>query len=309
MEKPVLVVMAAGMGSRYGGLKQIDPVGKNGEVLIDYSIYDAIKAGFDKVIFIIKHEIEEDFKAAIGDHISKIIKVEYVYQQLDCLTDGYSVPENRTKPWGTGHAVLSAKQLINGPFAVINADDYYGQAGFKTIFNHLNNNLNKGSKYEFAMIGYYIENTLTENGHVARGVCTANEQGFLTDISEHTHIEKAETGAKYTEDNGVTWNDLHERTLVSMNLWGFTKDFLNEAEARFAIFLDSALIDNPTKAEYFLPSIVNQLLSEEKAEVKVLTSSDKWYGVTYIEDKPVVMAAIAEMHKKGLYPEPLWGGK
>ena len=309
MEKPVLVVMAAGMGSRYGGLKQIDPIGSHGEVIIDYSIFDAVKAGFEEIIFVIKREIEEDFKAVIGDRLEKKVKVQYAYQQLEDLPTGYEVPDGRTKPWGTCHAVLSARHLIHGPFAVINADDYYGPEGFKIIFDYLNQSSSNKQKYNFVLVSYLIENTLTEHGHVARGVCKMDERGYLSDITEHTRIEKNGEGAVYTEDDGNTWISLPKGTLVSMNLWGFTKDFLNEANERFKSFLDEALMSNPTKGEYFLPSVVNQLLLEEKAEVKVLTSPDKWYGVTYKEDKPVVIAAIADKHESGLYPEPLWSVK
>ncbi|WP_099204074.1 sugar phosphate nucleotidyltransferase [Scatolibacter rhodanostii] len=304
--KPVLVVMAAGMGSRYGGLKQIDPVGENGELIIDYSIFDALKAGFKEIIFVIKREIEADFKEIIGNRIEKKMTVHYAYQELDDLPAGYTLPEGRTKPWGTCHAVLSARNLIRGPFAVINADDYYGAEGFKLVFNFLKQTPKESPKYPFVLIGYSIENTLTENGHVARGVCEVNEQGQLLDITEHTHIEKQDDGAVYTEDDGTTWTKLPKGTPVSMNLWGFTKEFIDESENRFVQFLDDALQDNPLKGEYFLPSVVSQLLSENKADVKVLTSSDKWYGVTYKEDKPVVMAAIEDKHKNGLYPKPLW---
>ncbi len=305
MKKPVLVVMAAGMGSRYGGLKQIDPVGNNGELIIDYSIFDAIRAGFETVVFVIKEEIEEDFKEAIGNRLSKVINVKYAYQKLNNIPKGYEVPEERTKPWGTAHAVLSAKPLIDAPFAVINADDYYGKNAFSLIYNYLLNNPDKPDKYEFTMVGYLLENTLTEHGHVARGVCEVDENGFLTKVTERTRIEKTEKGACYTEDGGETWQALGKNTIVSMNMWGFTPVFLEETEKRFMAFLDKALVENPLKAEYFLPSVVSQLVEEGKARVKVLESSDKWYGVTYKEDKPVVVEAIKKMHESGLYPEKL----
>lgn len=309
MEKPVLVVMAAGMGSRYGGLKQIDPIGSHGEVIVDYSIFDAVKAGFEEVIFVIKKEIEEDFKSIIGDRLAKRVKVRYAYQELEDLPAGYAVPEGRTKPWGTCHAVLSARDLIHGPFAVINADDYYGPQGFKTIYDSLSRTPQESLKYPFVLIGYSIENTLTEHGHVARGVCKVDKDGTLADITEHTRIEKSGEGAVFTEDNGATWTALPKGTIVSMNLWGFTRDFVDEAQKRFERFLEDALQNNPLKGEYFLPSVVNQLLREDKAQVKVLTSPDKWYGVTYKEDKPTVTAAIADKHKSGFYPEPLWSVK
>lgn len=306
MSKPVLVVMAAGMGSRYGGLKQIDPIGNHGQLIIDYSIFDARRAGFETVVFIIKHEIEEPFKEAIGNRLSKVMNVKYAYQQLDNLPAGYSVPEGRTKPWGTSHAILSAKDVIDGPFAVINADDYYGAEAFEVIYQYLLNNPDRDGKYEYAMVGYLLENTVTENGHVARGICVANADGYLDSVTERTHIEKTATGAKYTEDDGKTWTELAGDTIVSMNLWGFTESFLSETQARFAAFLDDALKTNPLKGEYFLPSVVSQLIAEDKAQVKVLHSRDKWYGVTYKEDKPVVEQAIADMTAQGVYPDNLW---
>ncbi len=305
MEKPILVVMAAGMGSRYGGLKQIDPVGKNGELIIDYSIFDAKRAGFETVVFIIKEEIEKDFKEAIGERISKNMNVKYVYQKLTNLPEGYELPEERVKPWGTCHAVLSAKGVINGPFAVINADDYYGAEAFKLIFEYLNENKQKDGTYKFAMVGYRLENTLTENGHVARGVCTVNSEGFLENVVERVHIETDGTEIKFTEDGGKTFSPLTGNETVSMNMWGFTLPFLQEAENGFTAFLDKALAENPLKAEYFLPTVVSNLIDSGKAKVKVLESSAKWYGVTYKEDKPVVMAALAKMHENGTYPEKL----
>lgn len=306
MNKPVLVVMAAGMGSRYGGLKQIDPVGNHGQLIIDYSIFDARRAGFETVVFIIKHEIEEPFKEAIGNRLSKVMNVKYAYQQLDNLPAGYSVPEGRTKPWGTSHAILSAKDVIDGPFAVINADDYYGPEAFQVIYDYLLQNPDKADKYEYAMVGYLLENTVTDAGHVARGVCVANADGYLTEVTERTQIEKYAGGIHFTEDGGATWTQTPGDTIVSMNLWGFNKSFISETEKRFAAFLDTALQTNPLKGEYFLPSVVSQLIAEDKAQVKVLTSGDKWYGVTYKEDKPVVVAAIAAKTADGMYPDNLW---
>ena len=306
MKKPILVVMAAGMGSRYGGLKQMDPVGNHGQVIMDYSLFDARRAGFETVVFIIKHEIEEDFKRLVGSRIEKVMEVRYAFQQLDNLPAGYSVPEGRTKPWGTSHAILSAKDVIDAPFAVINADDYYGPEAFKVIYDYLVANPDKDGMYEYAMVGYLLKNTVTENGHVARGVCVTNANGYLDSVTERTHIEKTETGARFTEDDGATWTELSGDTVVSMNLWGFTPSFLKETEDRFAAFLDKALVENPLKGEYFLPSVVSQLIAEDKARVKVLHSHDKWYGVTYKEDKPVVVAAIKAMTESGLYPDNLW---
>ena len=306
MKKPVLVVMAAGMGSRYGGLKQVDPVGNHNQLIIDYSIYDARRAGFETVVFVIKHEIEDTFKAAIGDRLSKVINVKYAYQQLDDLPAGYSVPEGRVKPWGTAHAILAARKVVDGPFAVVNSDDYYGPEGFKKIYDYLESHPDQPGCYEFAMVGYLLGNTVTENGHVARGVCEEDSENYLTRVTERTHIEKDGTDARFTEDDGATWTHLSGSTIVSMNLWGFTQSFLKEAEARFPAFLDQALKENPQKGEYFLPSVVTQLLEEKKARVKVLRSADKWYGVTYREDKPVVVQAIADMTARGLYPDKLW---
>lgn len=306
MKKPVLVVMAAGMGSRYGSLKQVDPVGNHNQLIIDYSIYDARRAGFETVVFVIKHEIEDTFKAAIGDRLSKVINVKYAYQQLDDLPEGYSVPEERVKPWGTAHAILAARKVVDGPFAVVNADDYYGPEGFKKIYDYLESHPDQPGCYEFAMVGYLLGNTVTENGHVARGICEEDSENYLTRVTERTRIEKDGADARFTEDDGATWTHLSGNTIVSMNLWGFTESFLKEAEARFPAFLDKALAENPLKGEYFLPSVVTQLLEEKKARVKVLRSTDKWYGVTYREDKPVVVNAIAEMTANGLYPDKLW---
>ena len=305
MKKPVLVVMAAGMGSRYGGLKQIDPVDKEGHIIMDFSIYDAVRAGFKKVVFIIKKENEENFKAAIGDRMSKIIEVAYVFQDLNNLPEGYSVPEGRVKPWGTGHAILSCLDEVDGPFAVINADDYYGSHAFQMAYDFLSKN-EDGDTYRYMMVGYKLENTLTDNGHVARGVCVTDEEGHLVKINERTHIEKREGGAAYTEDDGKTWVEIPEGSTVSMNMWGFSASILKELKDRFSKFLDENLEGNPLKCEYFLPFVVDELLTEKKATVKVLKSMDKWYGVTYKEDKPVVVAAIQKLKDEGLYPQKLW---
>ena len=302
--KPVLVIMAAGMGSRYGGLKQLDPVGSHGQLIIDYSIYDAKRAGFETVVFVIKPEIEADFKEAIGDRVSKVMDVKYAYQLKEDLPEGYSVPAGRTKPWGTAHAALAARNIVDGPFAVINADDYYGPEAYQEIYNYLSTHQD-GDMYEYVMVGYLLKNTVTENGTVARGVCEETADHFLTQVTERTKIEKGEP-PRYTEDNGATWTDLPGGTIVSMNMWGFTRSFLDEALARFPAFLDKALAENPEKGEYFLPTVVSQLIDEGKARVKVLRSEDKWYGVTYREDKPTVVAAIAEKTAAGLYPDRLW---
>ena len=305
--KPVLVVLAAGMGSRYGGLKQIDPVGNHGQLIIDYSIYDARRAGFETVVFIIKHEIEETFKAAIGARLSKVINVKYAYQELADLPEGYTVPEGRVKPWGTTHAVMAARNIIEGPFAVVNADDYYGPAAFKAVYDYLCANPDNDNWLEYAMVGYRLGNTVTEHGTVARGVCEEDASNYLTEVIERTKIEKDGENARFTEDGGATWSPLSGDTVVSMNLWGFNRSLVDEAWARFPAFLDKALRENPEKGEYFLPLIVSQLIHEGKARVKVLRSGDKWYGVTYQEDKPAVVAAIARMTQEGLYPDDLWG--
>ncbi|MCI9609475.1 MAG: NTP transferase domain-containing protein [Oscillibacter sp.] len=304
MNKPVLVIMAAGMGSRYGGLKQLDPVGNHGQLIIDYSIYDARRAGFETVVFVIKPEIEEDFKRCIGDRVSKSMDVRYAYQLKEDLPEGYAVPAERQKPWGTAHAALAARKVADGPFAVINADDYYGPEAFREIYSYLAAH-EDGAVYEYVMVGYLLKNTVTENGTVARGVCEETADNFLTRVTERTKIEKGEP-PRYTEDDGQTWTELSEDTIVSMNMWGFTRSFLDEAWARFPAFLDKALAENPAKAEYFLPTVVSQLIDEGKARVKVLRSEDKWYGVTYREDKPTVVNAIAEKTKSGLYPDRLW---
>ena len=306
MNKPVLVVMAAGMGSRYGGLKQLDPVGNHGQLIIDYSIYDARRAGFETVVFVIKRELEDAFKAAIGDRLSKVIDVRYAYQELSDLPEGYSVPEGRVKPWGTCHAILAARDVVDGSFAVVNADDYYGPEGFREIYDYLAANPDRPGCYEFAMVGYRLGNTVTENGSVARGICEEDENNFLVRVTERTRIEAEGADARFTEDGGETWIHLSGDTVVSMNLWGFTRSFMDEARARFPAFLDKTLAENPLKGEYFLPSVVTQLLDEHKARVKVLRSADKWYGVTYREDRPVVLRAIADMTASGLYPDNLW---
>ena len=306
MKKPVLVILAAGMGSRYGGLKQIDPVGPAGEVIIDYSIYDARRAGFETVVFIIKHEIEEAFRAAIGDRISRHMNVRYAYQQLGDVPAGYAVPAGRTKPWGTAHAVLAARGVIDAPFAVINADDYYGPEAYRAVYDFLSSHQD-GEQYEYAMVGYLLKNTTTEYGRVARGICETTADGYLRQVTERTRIEKYPGGIHFSADEGKSWTDLDPDTVVSMNLWGFSQSFLTEAEARFARFLDKTLADNPTGGEYYLPTVVSQLLEEGKARCRVLSSTDRWYGVTYKEDKPDVAAALAEKTAAGLYPTPLWG--
>ncbi len=305
MKKPVLVIMAAGMGSRYGGLKQIDPVDEHGHMIIDFSLYDAKQAGFEKVVFIIKKENEEIFKEVIGSRIAEYMEVAYVFQDLQNIPEGFTVPEGRVKPWGTGHAVLSCIDIVDGPFAVINADDYYGRKAFQVIYDYLASH-EDDDKYRYTMVGYRLENTVTDNGHVARGICTTNEAGELIAIHERTRIEKHADGIAYTEDEGVTWTTVPGNTLVSMNMWGFTESILKELQKHFPAFLEKGIKENPLKCEYFLPEVVSGLLADGKATVAVLSSADKWYGVTYKEDKPVVVAAIRSMKDNGIYPEKLW---
>lgn len=306
MDKPVLVVMAAGMGSRYGGLKQMDPMDDSGHVILDFSVYDAMLAGFEKVIFIIKRENEDVFRECIGDRIAKRMQVEYAYQDLNALPEGFSLPEGRQKPFGTGHAVLCCKDQINGPFAVINADDFYGRHAFQMIYDYLSRPKDDNGMYQYVMVGYIMENTLTENGHVARGVCRIDESGHLMEIHERTRIEKRGDETAYTEDEGATWVTIPEGSIASMNMWGFQQNLMEELEKRFPAFLEENLSANPLKCEFFLPSAVQQLMEEGKAEVAVLKSEDRWYGVTYKEDKETVMKAIADFKAQGVYPKQLW---
>ena len=306
MKQPVLVVMAAGMGSRYGGLKQIDPIDEYGNIIMDFSIYDAIRAGFRKVVFIIKKENEESFRAAIGDRIAKQIETAYVFQDLNNIPEGFAVPQDRVKPWGTGHAVHSCIGTVDGPFAVINADDYYGSKAFKLAYDFLANAKEDDKQYQYMMVGYQLEKTLTENGHVARGVCVTDEDSHLVKINERTRIEKRGDETAYTEDDGATWTVIPQGSTVSMNMWGFSESILEELHARFRAFLEENLEKNPLKCEYFLPFVVDELLNEGRATVKVLKTDDRWYGVTYKEDKPQVVAAIRALKDQGLYPQKLW---
>ncbi len=306
-KKPVLVVMAAGMGSRYGGLKQIDPVGSHGEAILDYSLFDAHEAGFETAVIIIKEAIKKDFMDTVGKRLESCpMEIRYAYQELDKVPAGFVIPAERTKPWGTCHAVLCAKEAIDGaPFGVINADDYYGKSAFQVLYDALSG-AEDTDTYNYFMVGYQLGNTVTDNGSVARGVCRTNDAGYLTEVVERTRIEKYDGGIHFTED-GETWEDLAFETPVSMNMWGFTPSFLEEVEARFPKFLETAVPKNPVKAEFFLPGSVSELLQEGKATVKVLRSADKWYGVTYAADKPVVVAALKAMAAEGKYPDGLWG--
>ncbi len=305
MKKPVLVIMAAGMGSRYGGLKQIDPVDDQGHSIIDFSMYDAKKAGFEQVVFIIKKEDETAFRKAVGDRMARHMDVSYAFQELTDLPAGYQVPAGRVKPWGTGHAILCCRHVVDGPFAVINADDYYGSQAFPLIYEYLTTHADD-EKYRYAMVGYQLGNTVTENGSVSRGICKMNEAGELVSITERTKIEERDGSIFCTEDGGKTWIPLSPQDTVSMNLWGFTASILWELAERFPAFLDTGLKEDPLKCEYFLPAVVSELLEEGKATVAVRKSMDKWYGVTYKEDKPVVVEALGRMKAEGLYPENLW---
>lgn len=331
--KPTLIVMAAGMGSRYGGLKQIDPITEQGEIILDFSLYDAMMAGFEDVVFIIKKENEADFRAMIDERAGKRLNIKYAFQDIrdvpgaGDMVNGLinkTIEDGRTKPWGTGHAVLSARNLIRGPFAVINADDFYGAAAFQHMYDFLNGLAEEGEathnvttsidlrkeetpKQHFAMVGYRLDKTLSETGHVARGVCSVGENSMLIDITERTKIQRQPGGEiAFTEDDGETWTELPGDTPVSMNFWGFSKYMMDALENHFPEILARILSTDPLKGEYYLPGAVDNLLRSGRADVKVLRSSDQWYGVTYKEDKPGVMDAIRSMKDKGLYPEKLW---
>ena len=302
MNKPTLVIMAAGLGSRFGGCKQITPVDDRGHAIIDYSIYDALRAGFGRIVCVIKPEMEADFRAAIGDRIAKHADLVYAYQTLDRLPEGFTVPEGRVKPWGTAHAVLCAADAIEGDFAAINADDYYGPGAFHLACDFLAAPHDGG---DHAMVGYRIENTLTENGHVSRGVCSVDENGMLRSIDERLRIEPREGGAAFTED-GENYSFIPAGTKVSMNLWAFRHGILDEMKQRFVNFLNTNAVENPLKAEFYLPSVPDALIREGRASVRVLETGERWYGVTYREDLEKVQAAMAELRRSGVYPEKLW---
>ena len=299
---PTLVVMAAGMGSRFGGSKQIAPVDDAGHIIIDFSIFDAIRAGFGRVICVIKPEMERDFRRAIGDTAARRVDLRYAYQTLDAIPAGFAVPEGRQKPWGTGHAVLCALDQVEGPFAVINADDFYGRGAFRAAADFLKA---AGDVHEHAMVGYDIENTLTENGSVSRGVC-AGEDGWLTDITERTRIEARPGGAAYTEDDGRSWTFIPAGTPVSMNLWAFRAGALEAFSGMFEGFLRNDVPRNPLKAEFYLPNVPKALIAAGTDRVRLLTTDERWYGMTYREDIAAVRAAIAGMRAKGIYPDRLW---
>lgn len=305
MEKPTLVILAAGMGSRYGGLKQIDPVDDKGHKIIDFSIYDAVRAGFGKVVFIIKKENEKDFRECVGDAVSKHIAVDYVFQELDKVPEGFQIPEGRVKPWGTAHAILCCKDVVKEPFAVINADDYYGRSAFDELYKFLTTH-EDDEKYRYAMVGYQLGNTLTDNGSVARGICVTDDDGYLVEIAERTKIVKTEKAAAFTEDDGETWTEVALDTPVSMNMWAFSPSIIGELQAAVDRFFAEEVEKNPLKSECFLPIEVDKLLKAGKATVEVLYSADKWFGVTYKEDKPFVMESIRNLKDAGVYPDVLW---
>jgi hypothetical protein len=304
--KPVLVVMAAGMGSRYGGLKQIDPVGSCGEAILDYSLYDAYRAGFRKAVIVIKEAIREDFMSTVGVRLAACpLEISYAFQELTALPEGFAVPDGRVKPFGTGHAVLCAKDAIgDAPFAVINADDYYGPSAFRSIYTALEQ-AQDGRFYDYYMVGYYLKNTLSEHGGVARGACYVDTDGYLFGLKECIGIERYGDRARFPVADGQ-WEYLDLDMLISMNMFGFTPSLLAELEQGFRAFCSQELVENPQKAEFALPTAVSQLITEGKARVKVLSSADRWYGVTYAADKPLVVDAIARMTEQGLYPVGLW---
>ncbi len=302
--KPALIIMAAGMGSRFGGLKQVTPLGPSGELIIDYSIHDAMEAGFERVVFVIKHEIEDVFKELIGNRIEKIIQTDYVYQELNMLPEGYSIPEGRVKPYGTAHAVWCCRDVVKGPFMVINSDDYYGKDCFKLIYDFITKPINDGIKH-LAMAGYILENTLTENGSVSRGVCEIDENYKIISIFERTKIAIRDGKPMFTEDDGKTWTELDRKSYVSMNCWGYPEGMFDIFDKELRIFLDN-ISSNPLKGEFYLPIMADKMTKEGVADITVLPVSDRWFGVTYAEDKPMVMAALKNLSDKGVYAQRLW---
>ncbi len=305
MRKTTLVVMAAGIGSRFGGgIKQLEPVGPSGEIIMDYSVYDAIQAGFDKVVFIIRKDLEKDFREIIGNRMEKIIETAYAFQELDDLPAGFQRPEGRTKPWGTGQAILCCKDLVQEPFAVINADDYYGKEAFVKVHDYLAGEHPACGKMDFCMAGFQLGNTLSENGGVTRGICSVNEDGHLTKVTETKNIVKTPEGAAVKGEDGRL-TSVAADCPVSMNMWGFTPEIFEVLENGFAEFLEN--LSDPMKGEYLIPTIVDGLIQEQKANVTVLESRDKWFGVTYKEDKPAVVRSFRELIDAGVYREKLFG--
>jgi hypothetical protein len=296
--------MAAGIGSRYGGLKQIDPVGPSGEIIIDYSIYDALRAGFGKIVFIVRRDIEEVFREKIGRNIERRAEVAYVFQELSDLPAGFRVPEGRTKPWGTGHAVLSCREAVGENFGVINADDFYGSGSYKILADFLRSAADAGGKGDYGLVGYTLWNTLSDHGHVARGVCAADAAGFLTEIHERTRIQKFGAEARFSEDDGKSWTTVQREAPVSMNMWGFTPGYIENLARRFPAWLKAN--GTAAKTEFYVPVTVGEMVREGLARVKVLPTPERWFGVTYREDAPTVKTAVLELVRRGLYPERLW---
>ena len=303
--KPTLIIMAAGMGSRYGGLKQVDKITDAGEIILDFSLYDAMMAGFDRAIFVIRKEHRDIFRELVDERAGRFMEIEYAYQDLHDIPVGFEVPEGREKPWGTSHAILACRDLIDGPFAVINADDYYGPGGFVSVYEYLTEHEDT-DMLEFCMAGYKLKNTITENGHVARGVCEMDEDGYLVEITERTKIQRQPEGICYTEDDGESWHLLAEDTLVSMNFWGYTASMIDELKAGIGEFFETEVPKNPLKSEYLLPRTVDKLIKSGKARVKVLPCHDKWCGVTYKEDWQSVHDELQAKKDRGDYPEKLW---
>jgi NDP-sugar pyrophosphorylase family protein len=303
MKKPILLIMAAGMGSRFGGPKQIEPIDEHDHVILDFSVFDAIRAGFEKVVLIIKKEMEQDFEERVGKRIRPHVQLEYAFQSLDKLPEGYAIPEGRVKPWGTAHAILCAKDKLDAPFAVLNADDFYGADAYKKIYQFLSA---EHAESEYAMVGYQLGNTLSDFGSVARGVCEIGPDGKLVTLTERLKIEKRDGAAAFTEDDGATYTPLALDTLVSMNLFGLQRNVLDEFENRFPAFLDENLPKNPLKCEYLLPRVLDTLMQEGKISIEVLETSARWHGITNRPDLPILKAAIRKMKDEGQYPEELW---
>ncbi len=303
MSNLTLVILAAGIGSRYGGLKQMDPIGPSGELIIDYSVYDALRAGFDRIVFLIRRDLEDGFREVIGRAVEQRAETIYTFQEIGNVPPGFTVPAGREKPWGTSHAVLCCQDVVSAPFAVINADDFYGATAYQALAAHLRSARDQEGLYDYAMVGYRLRNTLSEHGHVARGVCEVTPQGFLRDVQERLRIQPFADGVKFTE-NGADWTPVSAESFVSMNMWGFTPSLFTELNARFPIFLQQNAA-NP-KSEFLLPTTVGDLVREGRARVKVLPTNEKWFGVTYREDRPKVQAAVRELVRQGMYPEKLW---
>ena len=308
LKQPILVILAAGMGSRFGGLKQIEPIGPSGEIIMDYSLYDAYKAGFRRVVFIIKKEIEQEFDEIIGERIAKYYSVQYAFQDINDLPDGYNNPEGRVKPWGTSHALLAARDIIDAPFCVINADDYYGREAFQIVYDYLAEIDGKSSesKPQYLMVGYQLMKTLSKHGHVARGICEVDSNNKLVHIVERTKIVERDNRAFMTEDDGQTWEEIPHESTASMNFWGFDLSLIDYLKAQFPTFLDQALAENPLKSEFLLPTSIAELIADDTVEVVVKTSRDQWHGVTYKEDKPQVEQEIQKLIDSNVYSSTLW---